>query len=99
MAGRWGEVRELGGAIIFLASDAASFVRELFDELPLGRRASPVEVADQIVFLASSRASHISGYQSTRSMGRVESDRTTDGSGPVALRTVIELKGLDSGAS
>ena len=46
MAGRWGEVRELGGAIIFLASDAASFVRELFDELPLGRRASPVEVAD-----------------------------------------------------
>lgn len=25
-AGRWGEVRELGGAIVFLASDAASFV-------------------------------------------------------------------------
>jgi len=44
-----------------LASDAASFVRELFDELPLGRLASPVEVADLIVFLASSRASYISG--------------------------------------
>jgi NAD(P)-dependent dehydrogenase (short-subunit alcohol dehydrogenase family) len=35
--------------------------QELFDELPLGRPASPDEVADLIVFLASPRAAYISG--------------------------------------
>jgi NAD(P)-dependent dehydrogenase (short-subunit alcohol dehydrogenase family) len=40
--------------------DAERF-QELFDELPLGRPATPAEVADLIVFLASPRASYISG--------------------------------------
>ena len=60
MAGRWGEVRELGGAIIF------GLRRGELREGALRRTAArpaglAVEAADLIVFLASSRASYISG--------------------------------------
>lgn len=39
----------------------ASRWREYFARLPLGRAASPREVADLVVFLASARASYVSG--------------------------------------
>lgn len=41
--------------------DGATARRRLVDTIPLGRAASPVEVADALVYLASSAASYISG--------------------------------------
>lgn len=45
--------------------DAAIYVRERSQEFPLGRIALPQEVADVVCFLASERASYLTGIPIT----------------------------------
>lgn len=68
--------------------DAAIYVRERSQEFPLGRIARPEEIADVVCFLASERASHLTGITITVNGGITRGVYLRAGSRVHSLRTV-----------